>query len=82
MKRVEQSPADCVCSSGYSVDKVVRCRGRLQRDGDGAAWTQSGGPFQLLLPEVQPKDRPAFGRPDGMTQTLMQTHGIRMITVL
>lgn len=39
--------------------------GRLQRDGNGAAWPQSGGPFQLLLPEVQPEDRPAPGRPNG-----------------
>ncbi len=72
--------ADCVCvclySSGYSINKVVRCRGRLQRDGNGAAWSQSGGPFQLLLPEVQPKDCPAFGRPDGMKLTLMLSQGL------
>lgn len=75
--------ADCVCacvcvclySSGYSIDKVVWCRGRLQCDGDGAAWSQSGGPFQLLLPKVQPKDCPAFGRPDGMTQNVMLSRG-------
>lgn len=65
----------CVYSSGHPIDKVVWCRGRLQRDGNGAAWPQSGGPFQLLLPEVQPKDCPAFGRSDGMTQTLMSSQG-------
>lgn len=46
---------------------MVRGRGRLQRHGHGTAWSQSGGPFQFLLPEVQPKDRTALGRPDGMT---------------
>lgn len=62
----------CVClySSGNSINKVVWCRGRLQRDGNGAAGSQSRGPVQLLLPEVQPKDCPAFGGPDGTTQIL------------
>lgn len=66
--------ANCVCVvcfSGHSINKVVWCRGRLQCDGNGAAWSQSGGPFQLLLQEVQLKDCPAFGRPDGMTQNFM-----------
>lgn len=61
----------CVClhPSGYPIDKVVRSRGGLQRDGDGVTGPQSGGPVQLLFPQVQPEDCPATGRPDGMTQT-------------
>ena len=43
----------------------MRRGGRLQRDGDGAAGAQSGGPVQLLLPEVQPQNGPAAGGPDG-----------------
>lgn len=46
---------------------MVRRRGRLQRDGYGAARPQSGGPLQLLLQEVQPQDGAAAGRPDGET---------------
>lgn len=64
-------------SSGHTINKVVRRRGRLQRDGNGAAWSQSGGSFQLLLPEVQPKDCPAFGRPDGMTHTHTNTPHVK-----
>ena len=51
--------------SGHPDDKVVRGRGGLQRDGDGAAGAQPGGSVQLLLSEVQPEDSPAAGRPDG-----------------
>lgn len=43
----------------------MRSRGRLQRDGDGIAGTQSGGSVQLLLSKIQPEDGPAAGRPDG-----------------
>ena len=46
---------------------MVRSRRRLQRYGDGAAGPQSGGPVQLLLPQVQSENSPAAGRPDGET---------------
>ncbi len=35
----------------------------LQRDGDGAAGPEPGGPLQLLLAALQPQDCPAPSRP-------------------
>lgn len=42
---------------------MVRFRGRLQRDGDGAPRPVPGGSLQLLLAQVLPEDGPAAGRP-------------------
>lgn len=53
----------CVYSSGYSIHKVVWCGGRLQRNGDGATWSQSGGPFQLLLSPFHHEDGSYASRP-------------------
>ncbi|TNN27551.1 hypothetical protein EYF80_062304 [Liparis tanakae] len=60
----EQDLQDDAGRSGHPLHQVVRGGGRLQRDGDGAAGAQPGGPVQLLLPEVQPQDGAAAGRPD------------------
>ena len=62
------APPPC---SGDPIHQVVRCRGGLQRDGHGAAGAQPRGPLQLLLPQVQPQDCAAPGRPDGESPHLL-----------
>lgn len=51
----------CFLCSWHPYHKVVWCRRRLQRDGDGVARPQSGGSLQFLLQEVQPEDCPPVG---------------------
>lgn len=62
------APPPC---SGDPIHQVVWGRGGLQRDGHGAAGAQPRGPLQLLLPQVQPQDRAAPGRPDGESPHLL-----------
>ncbi len=42
---------------------LVRCRRRLQRDGDGPAWAESRGPFHSMQEKVQLKDSADAGWP-------------------
>ena len=48
-------------SSGSWMVGVGWSGGGLQRDVERAAGAPSGGPLQLLLPQIQPEDRPAAG---------------------
>ena len=41
--------------------EVLRCRGRVQCDGDGAAGPEPRGPLQLLQQKADPEDGAAAG---------------------